>query len=121
MERLREKVFNKQQDTSSFTLVLRTLLKQKEEIANKYKHENHELHKLLIKQQNLLNKLNEDNMNLNRSNNELKESFVNSNTNKKKSSVNSSSSVIVTSSCSSCCNSNNQFLNENEYIKQTYL
>ena len=116
MERLREKVFNKQQDTSSFTLVLRTLLKQKEEIANKYKHENHELHKLLIKQQNLLNKLNEDNMNLNRSNNELRESFVNSNSNanKKKTSVNCSSSVIMTSSCSSCCNSNNQFLNENE-------
>ena len=117
MERLREKVFNKQQDTSSFTLVLRTLLKQKEEIANRYKHENHELHKLLIKQQNLLNKLNEDNMNLNRSNSELKESFVNSknNTTKKKSSVNSSSSVT-----SSCCNSNNQFLNENEYINKFF-
>ncbi len=69
MERLREKVFKQE---NSFTLVLRTLIKQKEEIANKYKHENQELHKLLLKQQNLLNKLNEDNMNLNKSNNELK-------------------------------------------------
>ena len=63
MERLKEKVFKQE---NYFTLVLLTLIKQKEEIANKYKHENQELHKLLLKQQNLLNKLNEDNMNLNK-------------------------------------------------------
>ena len=60
---------------NSFTIVLRTLIKQKEEIANKYKYENEQLHKLLTKQQNLLNKLNEDNMNLNRSISELKMHF----------------------------------------------
>ena len=69
MERLKEKACKQE---NSFTLVLRTLIKQKEEIANKYKHENQELHKLLIKQQSLLNKLNEDNMNLNKYNNQLR-------------------------------------------------
>lgn len=69
MDRLKSKSFKQE---NSFTIVLRTLIKQKEEIANKYKNENEQLHKLLIKQQNLLNKLNEDNMNLNKSINELK-------------------------------------------------
>ena len=78
MERLKDKVFKQE---NSFTQVLRTLIKQKEEIACKYKHENQELHKLLIKQQNLLNKLNEDNMNLNKSNNKLKMSFCMNGTN----------------------------------------
>lgn len=100
MERLREKVFKQE---NSFTLVLRTLIKQKEEIANKYKHENQELHKLLLKQQNLLNKLNEDNMNLNKSNNELKIK---------------SSSTTTTTNNTSCCSSSNhrhqQSLNETE-------
>jgi hypothetical protein len=45
------------------------LCKQKETVANKYKSENEKLHTLLLKQQSLLNKLNEDNMMLNRNNN----------------------------------------------------
>ncbi|CAF0747439.1 unnamed protein product [Brachionus calyciflorus] len=51
---------------NSLTIALRTIIKQKDEISKKYKNENQQLQELLIKQQNLLNKLNEDNMNLNR-------------------------------------------------------
>ena len=64
MESLKTKLANKQE--SSITNVLRMLCKQKETVANKYKSENEKLHTLLLKQQSLLNKLNEDNMMLNR-------------------------------------------------------
>ena len=57
---------------NSYTMMLRVLIKQKEDIANNFKLENEKLQELLIKQQNLLNKLNEDNLRLNRSYNELK-------------------------------------------------
>lgn len=57
---------------ASFVNVLRMLCKQKESIANNYKTENSRLQKLIIEQQTILNKLNKDNMTLNRNNSELK-------------------------------------------------
>lgn len=69
MERLKEKS-NKQEN--SLTIALRTIIKQKEETANKYKLENQQLQSLLLKQQNLLNKLNQDNLKLSRKLQELK-------------------------------------------------
>ncbi len=72
MELLKSKSEKLQGTSSSFTNVLRMLCKQKESIANNYKSENERLHRLLIKQQNLLNQLNADNMKLNQENVELK-------------------------------------------------
>ena len=67
MESLKTKLATNKQE-SSMTNVLRMICKQKETVANKYKSENEKLHTLLLKQQSLLNKLNEDNMMLNRNN-----------------------------------------------------
>ncbi len=61
MENIKRKAVEQE---NSYTSVLRTLIKQKEEIANKFKKENDQLKKLLFKQQSLLNTLNEDNMQL---------------------------------------------------------
>ncbi len=72
MEFIKSKLDKSQETSSSFTNVLRMLCRQKESIANSYKTENERLHKLLIKQQNLLNQLNEDNMKLNKNNVELR-------------------------------------------------
>ena len=69
MEQIKTKV---SKEENSFTNMLRMLCRQKDCIANNYKTENERLHNLLMKQQNLLNKLNEDNMALSRNNNELK-------------------------------------------------
>jgi len=63
MESIKRKIIEQE---NSYTSVLKTLIKQKEEIANKFKRENDQLKKLLFQQQNLLNKLNEDNMQLNK-------------------------------------------------------
>lgn len=59
---------------NSLTLALRTLIKQKDEVSKKYKHENQQLQELLIKQQSLLNKMNEDNMILNKKLHDLENS-----------------------------------------------
>ena len=72
MEFIKSKLDKSQETSSSFINVLQMLCKQKESITNSYKTENERLHKLLIKQQNLLNQLNEDNMKLNKNNVELK-------------------------------------------------
>jgi hypothetical protein len=58
--------------SSSYAQVLRTLLKQKEEIADKQAKEIEQLRHLLSRQQRLLNELNEDNMTLQRSLSELR-------------------------------------------------
>jgi hypothetical protein len=63
MENIKRKMVEQE---NSYTCVLRTIIKQKEEIAVKFKKENDHLKKLLFKQQRLLNKLNEDNMRLNK-------------------------------------------------------
>jgi hypothetical protein len=60
---------------NSLTVVLRTLVKQKEDTAQRYKAENLQLQELLMKQQDLLNMLNEDNMKLNKNYNELRSSY----------------------------------------------
>ena len=72
MEKLGEKS-NKQEN--SLTAMLRIIIKQKDEIAQRYKQENRQLQELLFKQQNLLNKLNEDNMKLNQNYNKLRNSY----------------------------------------------
>ena len=69
MEEIKKKVTKQE---NSFTNVLRMLCRQKDSIANNYKIENERLHNLLMKQQSLLNKLNDDNMALSRNNSELK-------------------------------------------------
>jgi hypothetical protein len=60
---------------NSLTLVLRTLIKQKEDTAQRYKTENLQLQQLLMKQQDLLNTLNEDNMKLSKNYGELRSSY----------------------------------------------
>jgi septal ring factor EnvC (AmiA/AmiB activator) len=78
--------------SSSYVQVLRTLLKQKEEIADKQSKEIEQLRHLLSKQQRLLNELNEDNMTLQRSLSELRsreESEKGSNNNNNNSSATS--------------------------------
>lgn len=70
MEQIKEeKAFSctTKKNNLSFTNLLHILIKQKEQTANKYKTENEQLHNLLLKQQDLLNKLNADNMALSRS------------------------------------------------------
>lgn len=51
-----------QNENSSLTSLLRTLLRQKEADGERLRGENERLKKLLVKQQSLLNKLNEDNL-----------------------------------------------------------
>ena len=50
------------QNENSLTSLLRTLLRQKEADGERLRGENERLKKLLVKQQSLLNKLNEDNL-----------------------------------------------------------
>ena len=59
-------------DSSFKNVILRTLIEQKEQTASKYKQDNEQLHNLLLKQQDLLNKLNEDNLTLARINQAFK-------------------------------------------------
>jgi hypothetical protein len=66
------KSVSEEEPSESYVQVLHVIIKQKNEIAEKYKLENDKLHKLLLKQQMLLNKLNQDNMRLGIDHNELK-------------------------------------------------
>jgi hypothetical protein len=73
MDRIAGERTSKQEN--SLTVVLRTLIKQKEDTAQRYKTENLQLQELLMKQQDLLNELNEDNMKLHKNYNELRCSY----------------------------------------------
>ncbi len=72
MKQIKEIIAFDNHDSSFKNVILRTIIEQKEQTANKYKLENEHLHNLLLKQQDLLNKLNEDNLTLARINQEFK-------------------------------------------------
>jgi hypothetical protein len=72
MKQINEKKAFINHDSSFKNVILRTLIEQKEQTASKYKQDNEQLHNLLLKQQDLLNKLNEDNLTLARINQAFK-------------------------------------------------
>jgi hypothetical protein len=53
-----------EKNENTLTRILRKIIKQKDDSIKKYKTENDELHQILLKQQNLLSKLNEENVKL---------------------------------------------------------
>jgi hypothetical protein len=108
------------QHENSLTNLLRTLIRQKEDAAVRLKAENEHLKHLLVKQQNLLNKLNEDNMILlsnNRHHHHHREQQLCSS-----STISSSQDVVVVGDNDNCCcnNHSSSFISPKQDICNSY-
>lgn len=111
------------QHENSLTNLLRTLIRQKEDAAVRLKAENEHLKHLLVKQQNLLNKLNEDNMILLSNNNRRHHHHHREQQLCSSSTISSSQDVVGVGDNDNCCSCNNHsssFISPKQDICNSY-